>query len=517
MSSEVISATRAWLPGWVVWAPMGSAIVEALFAAALATSAVALLSRPLSRLTADAHWTERARLVFPVRRAIAVSWVLAMIAAGPLQLGGAVSLPSPFGRFALGPLLSLAAVLAVAYAFEDRFVRRLPLATRWRGAVGYAVLVYPAYAVSGAFAAWATHARLAVAGAVVAGLLVVALASGTAPWLGRAVGLVRRAPLRVEEVLTQVLQRVGGPRPRLLLFPIPGANAFAFQLTGSIGVTQGALDALDDEELGAILAHELGHLREPPAIVLLRTLVAALIPVAVVVLPWVLALTDEEGWLAVWAFAVAVLLVYRRLQRALERRADAFGDSASPAYAGALEKIYRLNLSPAVLRRAGTHPDLVDRLASAGAAPTWPRPQPPPALTPTLLLLAALAAGLFAAAWQARTLAWRHAGDSWRGLALQVAIEGRASEVARLGYWHLERRQFDAALALFRGAEELDLADATWPAMVATALAYQGRCEEAGEAARRASSRGPASPYTEAAQGFATACTTLRAGDGAEH
>lgn len=511
MSNEVIAAARGFLPAWVVWAPLGTLALEALVCAVLAGSAVALLSRPLRRLPPDAHWTERARLVLPVRRAIALSCALATFAAGPLQLGGALSRPGEVGRWTLGPILSIATALAIAYAFENRFVRRVPWASRWRGAAGYAVLVYPAYWVSGAFAAWASRAHLSVAGSVAAGVLVVALASGAAPWLGRAVGLVGRAPPRAEEVLACVLRRVGGARPRLLVFPIPGANAFAFQLTRTIGVTQGALDALDDEELGAILAHELGHLREPPAIVLLRTVIGAVIPVAVVVAPWVLSLTAEWGWLGVWCFAIAVLLVYRRLQRALERRADALGHAASPAYAAALERLYRANLSPAVLRRAGSHPDLVDRMSSAGVTPSWPRPRPPPSFTPTLVALTALATGLFAAAWQARTLAWRSAGDGWRGLALQVAMDGRAREVARLGYWHLERRRYDAALALFRAAEGMDEADATWPALSATALAYQGRCEEAGEAARRASSRNSSSPHAEAAAGLVAACGSLRA------
>ncbi len=516
MSSDAIVAARTFLPTWVVWAPLGTLVLQALLCAVMAATAVAVLSRPLRRLPTDAHWTERARLVWPVRRAITLSCLLSLVAAGPLEAGGALSRPGPVGRWTIGPILSIVTALVIAYVFENRLVRRLPWRTRWRGAAGYAVLVYPAYWVSGAFALWATHSRLSVGWSLAAGLIVVALAVGAAPWLGRLVRLVRRAPPRAEEVLSRTLQRLGGAGARLLVFPIPSANAFAFQLTRTVGVTQGALDVLDDEELGAILAHELGHLREPPAVILLRTVVSALVPVSLVVLPWVLALTSEWGWVALWAFALTVVILYRRLQRALERRADSIGQGASPAYAAALEKLYRTNLAPAVLRRPGAHPDLVDRMISAGVTPAWSRPQPPPSFIATLVLLLALAAVFFASSWRVRSLTQRDDGDSWRDLALGVAVDGRPEYVGRLGYWYLQRREYDAALALFRAAEAMNEADATWPALVATVLAYQGRCEEAGEASLRASSRESSSPYTEAAVGFVAACADLRSENAAK-
>ncbi len=183
---------------------------------------------------------------------------------------------------------------------------------------------------SGAFAIWATHAHLSLASSLAAGGIVVALALGAAPWLGRVVGLVRRAPPRAQTALSRAQQHVGGPTARLLVLPMPSANAFAFHLTRTIGITQGALDQLDDDELGAILAHELGHLREPPTVVLLRTAVAAFVPVSLVIFPWVLGLRSDWGWLALWLFVIAVLLLYRRLQRALERRADTVGLAVSP-------------------------------------------------------------------------------------------------------------------------------------------------------------------------------------------
>ncbi len=270
--------------------------------------------------------------------------------------------------------------------------------------------------------------------------------------------------------------------------------------------SQGALDHLEDRDLDAILAHELGHLREPCGVVLLRTAVTVFVPVALVIFPWVLQLSSNWGWLALWLFVIAVMVLYRRLQRSLERRADATGHAVSPNYAAALEKLYRTNFTPAVLRRTATHPDLFDRMLAAGVTPAWPRPQAPPSLLPVVMVLLAMAATAFAGTWYTRSAITESSGDDQRGLTLRVMMDGRASDAGRLAYWHLQHDDKAAALALFRAAEAMDGSDATWPAWVATVLSDQGRCTEAVEASVRASSRDPESPYSRAARSLATTC-----------
>lgn len=508
MSTDAIAAAREVLPGWVVWSPLGSVVAGAVVCAALSAAAVAHASRPLRRLTPDAHWTERARLVRPVRRAIVFAWALALVAAAPLTVGGPLARPGQLSRWALEPLGALVAALAVAFAFENRHVRRLPWTTRWRSAAGYALLVAPAYGVSGAFAVWTLQADVSPRWALAGGAAAVLLAVAAAPWLGRVVGLVRAAPPRARGALSLAVERVGGARPPLLVLPIAGANAMAFQLTRTMGVTQGALDHLDDEELAAVLAHELGHLRERPALVLLRAAMTALLPTCVIVLPWAARQAwEEEGYEAALGLGVlAVLLVYRRLRRTLEQRADAIAVTASPMYAAALEKIYRANLEPVVVRHPGAHPSLVDRMTAAGAPPAWPPPQPPPSPLPTLIVVALLAGAVLEASSGLR--AWFGHGHADRGpeLALSVAVNGQAYDAGRLATWHLQRRETDAALALFRAAEVMDGSDAAWPAYVSTALSYQGRCGEALEAVTRAAARDPASPHVRAAREIAAAC-----------
>jgi len=59
-------------------------------------------------------------------------------------------------------------------------------------------------------------------------------------------------------------QQVGLPTPRLAISPSEVPNAFATgrsQSSATVVVTEGLLDALDDEELDAVLAHELAHVK----------------------------------------------------------------------------------------------------------------------------------------------------------------------------------------------------------------------------------------------------------------
>jgi heat shock protein HtpX len=69
---------------------------------------------------------------------------------------------------------------------------------------------------------------------------------------------------RLNPIVRGLSQRMGIPMPRLWVTPDFSPNAFA---TGrnpahaSVAVTQGILPLLSDEELTAVLAHELGHVK----------------------------------------------------------------------------------------------------------------------------------------------------------------------------------------------------------------------------------------------------------------
>ncbi|MBE3134875.1 MAG: M48 family metallopeptidase [Acidobacteria bacterium] len=83
---------------------------------------------------------------------------------------------------------------------------------------------------------------------------------------------------QLENVIEEMTIASGLPRPALFVIPDPDPNAFA---TGrdpehaSIAVTKGLLDALNREELQAVVAHELSHVRNFD--IRLMTVVAALV------------------------------------------------------------------------------------------------------------------------------------------------------------------------------------------------------------------------------------------------
>jgi hypothetical protein len=147
-----------------------------------------------------------------------------------------------------------------------------------------------------------------------------------------------------------------------------------------VGVTERALETLDDAELGVVLAHEVAHVAEPRAVAWAR----AIAPLALTPLVLLRPLLAGGRFLAPFALLfgiVAVLFAARALARRMELRADRAGKHAEVepgAYARALARLYEANAVPAVMPgRARAHPHLYDRLVHAGVTPDWPRPAPP--------------------------------------------------------------------------------------------------------------------------------------------
>jgi heat shock protein HtpX len=88
------------------------------------------------------------------------------------------------------------------------------------------------------------------------------------PYLVGAIYRVRELPASENPKLHQMVDDLSArskiSKPRLMLSQIPIPNAFAYgsPLTGNrVAVTQGLLKSLDEDEVEAVMGHELGHLR----------------------------------------------------------------------------------------------------------------------------------------------------------------------------------------------------------------------------------------------------------------
>lgn len=87
-------------------------------------------------------------------------------------------------------------------------------------------------------------------------------------WATGAHPVTRAEEPRLWNLLENLCISRGMRMPRLAMIETPALNAYAAGLTretGAVTVTRGLVDALDDRELAAVLAHELSHIRNGDA------------------------------------------------------------------------------------------------------------------------------------------------------------------------------------------------------------------------------------------------------------
>jgi Zn-dependent protease with chaperone function len=290
-------------------------------------------------------------------------------------------------------------------------------------------------------------------------------------------GWARPAGERLRTSLARVAERAGMSVPcaRELDHPLP--NAFLVPVSRSLCVTRRALEILTEDELEAVLAHELGHLRER------RRLVVAMLPSHAAFVGILLACTLLQG-LALWvtlALLTVVALLTRillpRFMRAAEERADAFARRhADPtAFARALDCLYRANLIPPRRGSGALHPDFARRIEAAGASVPSDLGAAPPRRAGVFVLVLVLA---FACAFGLRDLVLVKEDLPFPRLTL--ALRGpEPFSIAALAQAEERAGRDEAARRLYGGGSALEPANPWWPMEEARLLARLGRCDEA--------------------------------------
>jgi heat shock protein HtpX len=194
-----------------------------------------------------------------------------------------------------------------------------------------------------------------------------------------------------ENVVEEMAIASGLPVPRVYVVPDPDPNAFA---TGrdpqhaSIAATRGLLDALDREELQAVVAHEMSHIRNLD--VRLMTVVAALVGAAGLLSEWARRgmLFDSGGkrrsrgrdkdgggailivFFVIWAVGILIApLVVQLLAMMVSRRREYLADASGAeltrnplGLARALEKIESAVEPTRAINRGSAHLCIADPL-----------------------------------------------------------------------------------------------------------------------------------------------------------
>jgi Zn-dependent protease with chaperone function len=374
-------------------------LVDAALAAlvtALSTALAAWLTLGPLRTRRDAHWAVRARHAAAARQAVGVAvWMPTAMFVALLSARHESGLP------ALAAALTCAlAGLPAGFVVERASVPQTPGFVAWlRGRAGHAlVLMSHLWLTVGiALSAPRTLGAWSLAGLGVAVVAALAAVRGAPLHLARALGLAHDADARLARITAETAARMGLPVPRLSVLEFNAANAYAWPLAGTIGVTRRALAVLDDDALGVVLAHELAHLSESRAVGVARSLAPLALTPLVLLRPLVAGGHVLGFVLLLLGIAVALRLV-RVVARRMEERADRAGRAAEVdpgVYAQALARLYEANAAPAVMPGKGrAHPHLYDRLVQAGVTPDWPRPAPPSLLASRVVAVVAVALAL---------------------------------------------------------------------------------------------------------------------------
>lgn len=345
---------------------------------ALLTSALNWLALGAFRRASAAHWTERARLLWPVRLGavmcgMSVPLTLAFLGPSVTPVSGAWFLAWVPAGF-LGGLLGSFVVHHAAFParkFYQWLVFMLCLGL-------FRVVPLLLWVIMGMISLSIGPVRPMVLAIVV--LVQLFVSFGLWLWPLRWLGLLQPASPSLETTVRDLAQIMHVRVRHVWETPPVTANAFASPVWGAVVVSRETVAVLSADELRSLLAHELGHLAEPRHVTVRRILGAFwMIPFA------------AAGQLTTWLGSGGVLLALAacfvwlrlalRLSRSEEHRADAAAALASGSgavSARALEKLHEAAFIPANLRASGmTHPALYDRMLAAGVTPDYARPEVP--------------------------------------------------------------------------------------------------------------------------------------------
>jgi Zn-dependent protease with chaperone function len=340
---------------------------------------------PLKRAK-NAHWTEQARLVWPIRFTAAINvFVVAFLLN---QLHWRFSQQSyDSSIWWLDGIAAVFGAIVGGYPLDRQIFPQLSF-KNWRRQIlaiwGFRLGIW-AVLIAGIFLMPETFGVRMIL--VTCGYLLVhsLLSWGFLLKYLQFVKFLKPAGQRLQGIVDATSAKIGNVSVRAC-WEMDGniANAFAFPVTHELVFSRRTLEICTDEEVAAICAHEIAHLKESKWVLGARLFGSLTLFPLIFLFPSV-HLFGPLGFFLPYVLFFAMLRCSKWLSQKMEKRADELAtreQTDDGVYARALEKLYRENLSPAVnVNNRQTHPHLYDRMVAAGITPDFPRPARPKRFT----------------------------------------------------------------------------------------------------------------------------------------
>jgi len=335
------------------------------------------------RRAISAHWTERARLLWPVRFTAAINIFLLPLL---LNLAHTALFPESAQWWVSDGIASFWGGLLGCFPFDRELFPQLDF-RNWRHQViaGWGLRFGIWVALLAACVLMPEQfglKMLTLAGSYLA--LHFAIQWGLFLQYLRWVKFLQPAAPRLQHIVDDAARRMNVQVRATWQLGGVLANAMAFPVTREMVFSGRLLDICTDDEIAAIGAHELAHLKESKTTLAGRLLGSLSLFPLIFIAPAI----HQFGLLGVFLPYLGMFFIARfarRLSQRMEKRADELAvteQTSEGVYARALEKLYRENHIPAVnVNDKQTHPHLYDRMVAAGITPDYPRPAKPQRLT----------------------------------------------------------------------------------------------------------------------------------------
>jgi len=331
------------------------------------------------RRTVGRHWTERARLSYPVGNSARLNtW---MIAAN-LSLSSYILFPQV--NFFIVAISGFLGSLLARYFLSREIYQDLKFKLWFHLAISWQLLFFPSFYLL-LITAFILPDHFVPLTWIIAGIV---LGIMVANYFGLRLAMLRwfrilhPAPDHLNALVMEVSQKMGIPVRRIWILSSYVGNAVAYPQFRELIFTDKLLAILSDNEIKAVCAHELAHLTESGIVLMIRGTMLFMFYPLIFFRP--LASLGDMGSDIFTFLLLGILLlsfVGTRVARRMEKRADkiAVENQADQAvYARALERLYQSSQIPAVMSSLSNkvHPNLYDRMLAAGVTPDYPKPLP---------------------------------------------------------------------------------------------------------------------------------------------